>query len=288
MKQEETYFQGDRLKPLIIFIHGMGMDAKMWSSPALARILGGKYPLSALIKGKELKNSFHDLRERGYSVLAWSQKRPAGPIGASVEELMEIIRIYRSKSETGIIIVSHSRGGLIARLFLQICNVQIRGSITIGTPHKGSSVATLAVHALPITAVLKSLMEWKDKDVRSAMHRVLNFLSSDEMKEMLPGSAFLRSLSDEGTPGVRVVSIGGTDPALVCVGSTSLLSILSRLMPERLLPEEMREGKGDGFVSAVSAVYPGGDEHRNFHANHADLIFDCEAREYILKVVESL
>ena len=50
MKNEIFYFEGDRAKPLVIFIHGMGMDANMWAKPALARVLGGKYPLSVLIE----------------------------------------------------------------------------------------------------------------------------------------------------------------------------------------------------------------------------------------------
>jgi hypothetical protein len=50
----------------------------------------------------------------------------------------------------------------------------------------------------------------------------------------------------------------------------------------------MREGKADGFVTAESAVYPGGDEHRDFHVHHAGLIFDRGVREYVMKRVLSL
>ncbi len=287
MKQGIFYFDGDRTKPLVIFIHGMGMDANMWVQPASARVLGGKYPLSSLLGEMELKNSFHDLREMGYPVLAWSQKRPAGPVSVAVDELSEIVGNYESKSDAGIILVGHSRGGLIARLFSQEHNASVRGIITVGTPHKGSSMAKWAIYVLPITTALKSLMDRNDKEVKSAMHRVLNFLSGDEIKEMLPGSDLLKDLSDKRTPGTRIVSIGGTDPALVKIGKTSLPGILSGIMPEKLLPEEMQDGRGDGFVSAESAVYPGGDEHRNFHAHHAGLIFDREVREYLAGVIES-
>ena len=112
MKQETFFFGGDRAKPLVIFIHGMGMDANMWVEPVTARVMGGKYPLSVLIEGKELQSSFHDLRAKGYPVLTWSQRRPAGPVGVSVDELSEIIENYNSNSDAGIILVGHGGGGL--------------------------------------------------------------------------------------------------------------------------------------------------------------------------------
>ncbi|MGO9378855.1 MAG: lipase family alpha/beta hydrolase [Dissulfurispiraceae bacterium] len=288
MKQETFFFGGDRAKPLVIFIHGMGMDANMWVEPVTARVMGGKYPLSVLIEGKELQSSFHDLRAKGYPVLTWSQRRPAGPVGVSVDELSEIIENYNSNSDAGIILVGHSRGGLIARLFIQEYNAPIRGIITIGTPHNGSSMAKWAVFVSPITAALKSLMDRNDKEVKSAMHRLLTFLSGSEIKEMLPGSQLLKSLADKCKPGVRIVSIGGTNPALVKIGKTSLPSVLSGIIPENVLPEELQEGKGDGFVSARSAVYPCGDEHQNFYAHHAALIFDKHVRKYIVRVIESI
>jgi len=119
------------------------------------------------------------------------------------------------------------------------------------------------------------------------MHRVLDFLSGDEIREMLPGSDLLKSLSDNRTRDRHRLN-RRHDPALVKIGKTSLPGILSGIVPEKKLPDEMQEGKGDGLVSAESAVYPGGDEHRNFHAHHAGLIYDRESREYIVDVVTSL
>lgn len=288
MKNEIFYFEGNRAKPLVIFIHGMGMDANMWAKPDHARVLGGKYPLSSLIEGKELITSFHDLSSKRYPVLAWSQKRPVGPACVAVEELSEIVAKYEPKSDVGIILVGHSRGGLIARLFSQEHNATVRGIITIGTPHRGSSMAKWVTYVSPMTTALKTLMDRNDQEVKSAMHRVLAFLSGDEIKEMLPGSDLLKSLSDKRMPGIRIISIGGTNPALVKIGKTSLPGILSVILPEKMLPEEMQEGKGDGFVSAESAVYPGCDEHSNYHAHHAGLIFDRDVKEYIANIVTSL
>ena len=119
------------------------------------------------------------------------------------------------------------------------------------------------------------------------MYRILTFLSGNGIKEMLPGSHIYKSLSDKRTLGTRIISIGGTNPALMRIGKTSLSSIMSGIMPEKMLPEELQEGKGDVFVSAESAAYPGGDEHQNFYAHHAGLIFDREVRDYIIGVVDT-
>lgn len=289
MKTEAVFLEGKKTKPLVIFIHGMGMDANMWVDPSRARVLGGKYPLSILLGGRELRNSFHDLGERGFPVLTWSQKRPAGPALAALEELRDHVRKHGGLSSAGIILIGHSRGGLIARRYLAESAVPVRAIITVGTPHHGSSMAKWVSYISPLAAALKKIIEaGQKKEVRSALLRVATFLSGSGVKEMLPGSDFLRSLSDELMSGTRTVSIGGTDPSLVKIGATSLPALLAGVIPEKMMPDEMREGRGDGFVSAESAVYPNGDEHRNFHAHHAGLIFDRDVREYIVKVVTAI
>jgi pimeloyl-ACP methyl ester carboxylesterase len=289
MKSEVFYSEGDREKPLIIFIPGIGMNAAMWADPSSARILGGKYPLSVLLGEAEMRTSFQDLKGLGYSVLALSQKRPAGAAMLVVDELQELIAKYSAKLRGSIILIGHSRGGLIARRFLQDNNnAFVRGVITIGAPHRGSTMAKWVAYTSPLSSALKKIMDITDKDVKSVVHRVVAFLNGKGIRDMLPGSDFLVGLSDKRAPGVRIVSIGGTDPALVKIGRTSLPDLLTNFIPESSLPDEIRKGKGDGFVSAASSVYPGGSEHRDFRVHHAGLIFDRDVREYIRKVVTSL
>lgn len=282
------FHPGDSDKPLVIFIHGMGMDANMWADPAQARVLGGKYPLRVLLNDLELKTSFHDLRDLGYPVLAWSQKRPSGSSLIAEKELDELVESYGGYAQSGIILIGHSRGGLIARRYLQDHPDIVEAVITIAAPHKGSSMAKWAVYISPLTTALKTIMDLSDKDIRSAMHRVLNFLSGQDIREMLPGSDFLMGLSAGRTEDVSVISIGGTDPSMVKIAGTSLPQLLAKVVPDSLIPDELTDGKGDGMVSAESAVYPGGDEHRNFHAHHAALIFNREVRDYILQKVIGL
>jgi pimeloyl-ACP methyl ester carboxylesterase len=282
-----TFQQGDVRKPLVIFIHGLGMDANVWADPEKARVLGGKYPLRILLGNTEMKNSFDDLRSLGFSVLTWSQKRPVGEVLSAYAELREIVDAY---SSTPKILIGHSRGGLLARMLLTERETpDIRAAITIASPHQGSSVARWVEHISPLAAGLKKLIDAAhNKQYASAVQRVLGFLSGSGLKEMLPGSPFIRSLSQTPASGIRTISIGGTSPSLVVINGKPLSAVLSGILPDSILPEELREGMGDGFVSALSSAWPGADEHRNFPAHHVRLMFDANVREYIIATIKGL
>jgi hypothetical protein len=156
----------------------------------------------------------------------------------------------------------------------------------MATPHSGSTIAKWADRISPITSGIKSILDRVRKNrSRSTFQRVTSFLSGSGIREMLPDSYFIRSLNPNSAAGIKTISIGGTDPSLLKIGGTPLGIILSRIIPEKILPDELRAGMGDGFVSARSSVYPNGHEHKNFHAHHAGIIFNIEAREYIKKIV---
>jgi hypothetical protein len=61
--------------------------------------------------------------------------------------------------------------------------------------------------------------------------------------------------------------------------------LLLKAIPERIVPEEMREGYGDGLVSASSSMLPHADKHYNFHVNHAEILFDREVRKCVVNAV---
>jgi pimeloyl-ACP methyl ester carboxylesterase len=286
---EKTFYQGETDKPLLIFIHGMGMNARAWSDPAEARILGGRYPLTVLLRsGDEMKTSFEDLRRIGFPVLSWTQSRPAGPIRIAVNELKGLMEEYRNHAKSGTVLVGHSRGGLIARKYLEDCAESVRGLLTLSAPHLGTTIAGWAVSLSPITSALNQIAQGvSKKKVDSTFRRVLSFLCSSGLRELLPGSKFFLNLHDRKHQGMRCISVGGTNPDLLNAISVSLTELLSKMVPDRIIPEEMREGYGDGLVSAVSSVLPYGDEHRNFPVNHAAVLFNKEVRNYVIKSVES-
>ncbi|MBI5641225.1 MAG: alpha/beta hydrolase [Nitrospirae bacterium] len=290
MRPETIFIEGDKDRPLAVFIHGIGMNMKVWSNPREAKILGGKYPLSALLYGlnTELDTSFSELRRIGFSVLSWSQSRPVGPIDVAVRELQELMREYKGHADRGILFICHSRGGLIARKYLECADDNIKGLITLATPHHGTTMARWAVYLSPLTIFLDELLKnFSKRDVESAASRILGFLNSSGLRELLPASAFYGNLKDKKKEGVRYVSVGGTNPDLLRAVSISLPELISRIIPDRIIPEEMRYGSGDGLVSAESSMLPYADEHLNFPDNHASILFDKKVTEYILDLAAS-
>lgn len=287
-KKSEIFFTGKKGLPLVVFIHGMGMNANAWADPAKARILGGAYALGSLFRGRnaELVTSFQDLKNLGYSILTWSQCRPVGPISLAVDELHLLLRQYSIDAGNGLIFVCHSRGGLIARKYLEETGLPAKALITLATPHKGTTLARWPVYFQPFTSAFdKMLKGFSREDMDSAFRRIIGFLCSTGLKEMLPDSCFFRDLRDRRTEGCSYISIGGTDPDLL--GPLGLpIPNISRMVPGRLLPEELKDGYGDGLVSAISAILPWADEHRDFHLNHVAMLFDKKVRAYITAKVE--
>jgi hypothetical protein len=266
----------------------MGLDANVWVDPAAARVLGGKYPLSILLDGMELKTSFHDLHALGFPVLTWHQKGASREAEVALREMNEIIDAFPGLSN-GIILIGHSRGGLFTKQLVDQNRAGLKMVISIAAPYKGTRIAGWVHRISPLAAVLNAMFSVGRKQKKpSPLRRVLIYLSGSGVKEMLPGSDYVKALSSKSASGIRTISIGGTNPELVRFKGRSLPSVLKKIFPEKMLPDELREGMGDGFVSAASSVYPGCCEHRNFHAHHHGLLFLPEVRRYILKEIAKL
>lgn len=324
-------------KPAVILIHGLGMDKDIWINPSSSRILGGRLSLKIFLgqrpllkdfglsrdKPKEeipefsagvqpdvINTLFDDLKLNGYTVLTWSQGKPSGPIDSVVSELEEVVKLAKEMTNTGIILVGHSRGGLIGRKYLLRKDRSIRSLITISSPHKGSSIARIACYLKPLASLLSPVLNVANKDTLSfSIKQVLDFLKSRALKELLPESPFLRSLKDKPLDWIYYLSLGGTDPTLFSLyrwqwdpvkeGEScrwflrpdelfSIPEILQKVIPDKLYPDEIREGKGDGLVSAESAKIPWYNEHYNFSLNHAQMLFDKDVRDLIVKTIEKI
>ena len=296
MKPDIVSYQGDGDKPVVIFIHGLGMDSNIWVDPSRSRVLGGMFPLQVLLeKGPRAVQSgvvrtlFDDLRTAGYSVITWSQERPAGPIDSVVPELSEIVVIADRMTAEGIILVGHSRGGLVARKYLLMNEKPVRGLITISTPHKGSSVARVIKYLSPLASALNPLVPKGERGTRSAaMKKIVEFLKSKALTELLPGSRFLKTLTDGPLDGVSYVSVGGLKPTLFHLNNLAFPDVLDGVIPEGLFPDEMKKGKGDGLVSAESSRIPWGREHHDFDLNHAEILFDERVRNMLRKTIAEI
>jgi pimeloyl-ACP methyl ester carboxylesterase len=291
--------------PACVFVHGLGMDRTIWTSPGRARILGGLFPLSVLLDGySKLKTLYHDLRDTGFTVVAWSQSRPSGPIETAIEELREVMDYAGTFVSSGLVLVGHSRGGLVARAAMAAIteapkSLPVKALVTLSTPHEGSTMARWPVLLSPLAPALARLLPPSGAEpggkgkapLKEAMRRIIAFLESSGVRELLPGSDFLEGLRDAPPPGgLYCLSAGGTDPTLFTVaGLLSFPDALVSLLPKRAVPEEIKPGRGDSLVSVKSSALPFADEHLEFHVNHAAMLVDPAARravaERIIKAV---
>lgn len=298
MKLDIIYRKGRKDLPACIFIHGLGIQRSAWTSPSRARIMGGLFPLGVLLKSdykSPLKTLYHDLKALGYTVIAWSQSRPMGPVQEAIKELGAVMDFTETVPHTGIILIGHSRGGCVAA---QAATASLKSGkkrsvtsiITLASPHHGSNMARWAAYLSPLASLIGPLVPKKQKGaLAKALKRALNFLESKGVRELLPDSDFIKSLGASRPRGVYCLSTGGTNSALVRVNRFfAIPEVFEKIFPDRILPEEMIKGKGDGLVSAASSELPFANEHLNFHVNHAGILVDPEVREAIIGRIRKL
>jgi pimeloyl-ACP methyl ester carboxylesterase len=309
-----SFSEGGTSRPLVIFIHGLGMDKNIWVGPEKSRILAGNFPLTVLLGKKPRTRVFYHkpqhykktttgpppihlitlfrlLREKGFSVLAWSQKRPFARAVMALEELLEITNNYRHFSQNGLILVGHSRGGLVARNYALRYPENVRALITMGTPFRGSTLAKWAGLASKSLSFLQPLLRKSDGgSVRKTMKRVNDFIQSKAVEELLPDSDFLKSLKKHLKSNIKTLCIAGTNPNFLhvykwrekCVktnGNTNKYYLVPKLIfsfPDSLhgiMPDELCKGKGDGLVAQVSAISEDCNDAGVYPLNHVQMLF---------------
>jgi len=156
-------------KPWIVLIHGFGMTHRSWIDPFKESLLTGAVSFDYVLTDlshqpapplyhragflacspplRLLRNpplSFWEfLRREGYGILTWSQEKPRGPIKEALGELQMVLEAIPREEKK--VLLSHSRGGLIARKYLQEHKThwdRISGVVLMGVPNHGSRVAT--------------------------------------------------------------------------------------------------------------------------------------------------
>ncbi len=322
MDLDITLIKGNTARPVAIFIHGLGVDKGMWIDPLETRIFAKNVPMKyfaakqpkvcSLTTGKKRKkltigdipkrvDTLWDiLKDRGFNLVCWSQKRPAGPISAAVEELEEVMRLVR-KTFPGrpAAFIGHSRGGLVARKFMEKGPPEIKALITVSSPHSGSSLALLRKYLRPASSALKVILPENTHGTASeVLKRLRDLIEGDASKELLPGSDFFKNLKDSPAEGISYLSFGGTKTKLLTVYRCEkrdkklhpkpFLTIpdsLLKVFPASVLPDELKPGKGDFLVSAKSSVLPWALEHYNVPANHISILWN---KKVINKTVELL
>jgi pimeloyl-ACP methyl ester carboxylesterase len=317
-----TIHKGEPGKPAVIFIHGLGMDKNIWINPLETKIFAKNIPLKvfaatrprpASIKSgkkltigivpKKIDNLWTVLRDKGFNLLCWSQRRPAGPINAALEELDEIMqRAGRLFPDRPLALIGHSRGGLIARKFMEREVPGIKALITLSSPHRGSSLSRIGKRLSPLSAVLKGILP-RDMHgtVSAVLKNVTDLLEGSALKELVPGSDFFRELRDSEVDGIIYLSFGGTKTELLTLykwkkqGDTlyprPLLVIpdsLIKVLPVSIIPDELCPGKGDFMVTAESSVLPWADRHYDLNVNHISIMWNKTVINRVSELLEGL
>ena len=322
MELDISVHKGSTDRPVVIFIHGLGMDKHFWLDPVNTHVLGKSIPMKAFAASRprpgaiqrgnkytignvpdNIHNLWSALRDQGFNLVCWSQRRPVGPIHTAVEELEEITRlISRIFHRKSLALVCHSRGGLIARKFMEKKCSGIKTLITLCTPHRGSSLSVMGSYLSPLPAFFKKILPGDmHGTVADVIKRAGNLIEGPALKELTPGSDFFRKLKDTPQRGIHYLSFGGRKTALVTVYKWKRIegtfyprpvivipdSVL-KIVPASIIPDEIRDGKGDFMVTAKSSVLPWAERHYTLRANHISITWNRNVITHVRETLETL
>jgi pimeloyl-ACP methyl ester carboxylesterase len=321
MKLDLTIHEGDAGKPVVVFIHGFAVDKEIWLHPLETKVFAKNIPLKYLsarrpaprtrqkklistgvIPGK-IDGLWSRLGKEGYTLVCWSQQRPVGPIDIAVEELGNVMKQIEKQFPAGpVAFIGHSRGGLVARKFMEIRNPRIKALITIASPHAGSSLSKIGKYLTPLHGVIKNILpEETHGTVARTLKRIRDLIEGNALKELEPGSDFFSRLKDTPSEDIAYISFGGEKTELVNLyrwvkregkmHPRRLLTIpdsLLKFIPSSAIPEEITPGKGDIMVAARSSVLPWASEHHNLKANHFTILWDKKVIKETMRLLKEL
>jgi hypothetical protein len=131
-----------------------------------------------------------------------------------------------------VVIVGHSRGGLIGRAYLGDPEVKtnasadlphVVGLITLSSPHAGSQMALLddriVAHIEAAQHILPALPHGIGDHILDLLKAKVAAYAGPDVDEVKPGSDLYRSLEAQEPiqPGMRCISVGGTSPRFLRV-----------------------------------------------------------------------
>jgi len=320
MKLDITVHKGNPGQAVAVFIHGLAMDKNFWLDPLETKAFAKNVPLKYFAAKKpRLSSSINKISigdvpvkinilwdaviREGFSAVCWSQTRPVGPVNIAVEELKEVVyRVRKKFPSSPIAFICHSRGGLVARKFMESKPKGIKALITIASPHGGSSLSKIGNFIEPITKPLKTIVP---KDSHGNISRIIKnlreLIDGKALKELMPDSSFIINLKDAPVKETHYLSFGGRKTELLniyrqektdhTIQVKSILTIpdsLLKIIPASARPLELTPGKGDFMVTAESSVLPWATEHYNLQANHFTISWNKKVREKTLEVLRRI
>ncbi len=249
---------------------------------------------------RPLMTLFHDISALGCPCAAWSQRRPAGKAAYALEELSSLLERYKNEAGAGIVLIGHSRGGVIARKYAESTPHNILGIVTLGSPHGGSTMALWAHRISMITSLISPFFDNAQKNTfANTIKMVLGLWESEAIVELMPGSALIGSLEATPRREFLTLTLGGTRPELFSLYSVrpdargmavykkrfSVPAVFSDILPDGLIPDEITNGMGDGLVSERNTHIPYEDRHLAYYLNHIEMLFDDRARGDVLEAL---
>lgn len=141
--------------------------------------------------------------------LTYSQKSAFGDILESVNELENVMNaIAEVYGDRRIIIIAHSRGGLISKKFIDTTQkTNVEKLITFGTPFGGTFMSSMETFRLPSKQFLNRV-KFARRLWDVSQERKVESIST---KQMAPGSEFLTEIEKKGCKkGIEYVNVAGS------------------------------------------------------------------------------
>ncbi len=260
---------GQPTAPIVVMVHGIGGNALHWSDPLKVDInqtwlfdinaqpayKHASFLTSPPYQANAVTSWTQFLSANGFSWVNFKQARAQDALQLAVDELKAILDglekvVYAGFAAAGepgpsIILLCHSRGGLVARAALKQLGSagvpHLSKVITLHTPHHGSYMPKLSndynalvsgkinFHALsnlpgPLGMLVKNVIGQRLDDLENMVATFLKGTfgtqpSGEGFDELIPDSQTLQSLAqdEQPLPGVQYYSFGGAQPKFVVV-----------------------------------------------------------------------
>jgi pimeloyl-ACP methyl ester carboxylesterase len=251
------------------------------------------------------------LTDNKFPTAVYSQVDNDGLLEEPVKELAAVVRALDDAfPKKPLVLLSHSRGGLLTRSFLKRFPKEartVRTVITLHSPHTGSSLATLAATVRDAIDGLQSVF---GDVVKQALGWLLDIAGSPAYGEMAIGSPFLTDLAADEQPlkGIEYFTFGGVSVRLTRVRQwvytfDSALpqwrwppydharvetevpgaSPVANSLPDVI--EELTEGRGDLLTADRRTRLPFFAPHQTNPINHAEALWDPTLQAQVLKIL---
>jgi pimeloyl-ACP methyl ester carboxylesterase len=209
-----------------------GLEARYHLSPRLVANSRG-------IDGSDDRSWWHALAEAGFPIFTYSQvgslmlPLEGGPVAEFtrfMHTLQQDVLNDSAHKLRSVVIVGHSRGGLVGRAFLgsphfkaarSVLLPRVHGLITLSSPHQGSHMALMDDKIISFLDKVEKVVPKLPNDVGKEAIRALKQKVDDYVgphgDEIEPNSPLFRALEAQEPiqPGVRCISVGGASPRLL-------------------------------------------------------------------------